>query len=138
MDFLTLVPSGCLLVANSSPLPRLALQTPCSSPQSPSALGTHVSGWGAQGRSTDCLCRSHSALPAMDQLLHSLLIAPEAPLLSQLISSPVRVLPQRQKPLLSFSSPFQRCRSHPTSSPPLFPFFFLSSYPVTWGPFLSL
>ena len=50
---------------------------------------TPVSGWGAQGCDIDYLCKSHSVLPATDQLLLFPLTAPKAPLLSQLIS-PVR------------------------------------------------
>ena len=69
----------------------------------------------------DHLCRSHSVLPATDQLLHSPAIAPEAPLLSQL---PVRGLLQMWEPLLSFSSP-----TRGTGSIPLpFLFFFSSSF----------
>ena len=42
-DFLTPIHSGCLLAANSSPLPVSALQTPCSSTQPPSApVDTHL------------------------------------------------------------------------------------------------
>ena len=66
---------------------------------------THISGWGTQGCGTDHLCRSHSVLLVTDQLLCSPLIAPEAPLLSQLISLPVRGLPQMWETLVSFSSP---------------------------------
>ena len=54
---------------------------------------THLSDCGAQGCGKDNLCRSHSVLPTTDRLLLSRLIAPEAPLLSQLISPPVRRLP---------------------------------------------
>ena len=98
---------------------------------------TLISGRGMQGCGTDCLCRSHSVLPATDQLLHSLPIASEAPLLPQLIFPQVSVLPWMQEPLLSFSYPTQGCRSHPASSPLLFPFSFPSSYPVMQGSFLS-
>ena len=44
-------------------------------------------------------------------------------------------VPRMQEPLLSFCCPSKGCRSRPTSSP-LFPFF-LSSYPVMRGSFLS-
>ena len=97
--------SGCLLADNSSPLPGSALQTPCSSTQPPSAPADTRLRLDMQGCGTDHLCRSHSVLPATDGLLHSPLIAPETPLLSQLISLPVRGLPQVWEPLVSFSSP---------------------------------
>ena len=65
---------------------------------------THVPLWDAQGCGTDHLCRSYSVLSATDQLFHAPLTASDAPLLSQLISSSVRGLPQIQEPLLCFSS----------------------------------
>ena len=65
---------------------------------------THISGWGMQGCGIGHLCRSHSVLPTTDRLLNSPPIAPKAPLLSQLISPPLRGLPQMREPLLSFSS----------------------------------
>ena len=52
----------------------------------PSPCCTHLSGWDMQGCVKDHLCKSHSVLPATDQLLRSPLIALEALLLSQLIS----------------------------------------------------
>ena len=134
-DFLTSIPSGCLRTVNRSLLPGSALQTPHFSTQPPYTLATHLSGWGTQGCGEDHLCRSHSVLPATDRLLGSPPIAPKVPLLSQLISSLVRGLPRVREPHLTFSSP-KGCRSHPTSSPLPFPFF-LSSYPVTQGSFLS-
>ena len=69
-------------------------------------LQTHVSGWGAHSCGMDHLCKSHFILPATDRLLHSPSIAPEAPLLSQLISPLVRGLPRMWEPLLSFGSPY--------------------------------
>ena len=71
----------------------------------------------------------HTVLSAKDQLFHPPPTASDSPLLSQLISLPVRGLPWMREPLLFLSSP-QACRSHPASSPLLFPFFFLSSYLV--------
>ena len=93
VDFLTLVLSGCLLAANSSPLPKFAFQTPHSSTQPPSTPVDTCLRQGMQGCGMNPLCRSHSVLPATDRLLCSPLIAPKAPLLSHLISSPVRRLP---------------------------------------------
>ena len=95
----------------------------------------HVPVWGAQGCGTDRMCRSHSVLSATDWPFHTPLTASDAPLLSQRISPSVRGRPQMWESLLCFSSP-QGCRSHPTSSPLLFPFF-LSAYLVMRGSFLS-
>ena len=66
---------------------------------------THVLGWGTQGFGMDHVHRSQSVLPAIDWSLYSPPIAPEAPLVSQLISLLVRGLPRMQEPLLSFSIP---------------------------------
>ena len=97
---------------------------------------THLPGSGEQGCGKDHLCRSHSVLPATDRLLCSLLITPEAPLLSQLISPPVRVLPWMWEPPLFFSSPpGSQVLSHFLSSS--FFLFFLSSYLFMWGSFFS-
>lgn len=41
-DPLTPIPSGCLLMANSSSRPESALQVPCSILEPPSAPATHV------------------------------------------------------------------------------------------------
>ena len=64
----TTIPSGCVLIANSSPLPRSALQTPHSSTQPPcTPVDSHLrAGLGLTG-----LCRSHFVLPATDWLLGS-------------------------------------------------------------------
>ena len=78
--------------------PQVPAPTPC-------AHWEHTLGWGAQGCDTDHLCRSHSVLPATDWLLRSPPLAPEALLLSQLISPPLMGLPWMREPLLSFNSP---------------------------------
>ena len=103
-DFLTPIPSVCLLTANSSPLTRFALQTPVPALSPHPHWQTHISGWGMQGCGMDHQYMSHSALPATDQLLHSPPIAPKVPLLFQLNFLPVRVVPLIQEPLLSFIS----------------------------------
>ena len=66
---------------------------------------THVPGQGTQDCGMDCLCRSHSVLPAKDRPFHYPLTAPVAPFLSQLISLLVRGFPHMKEPLHSFSSP---------------------------------
>ena len=83
-----------------NPLPEFALQTSSSSPHL--HQHTYVLGWGVQGYDTDHLCRSHVVLYATDLFLYSPSITLKAPLLSQLISSLVRGLPQVQahSPLL--------------------------------------
>ena len=73
-ELLTLVPSGCLLIANSNPLPEFALQTLHSSTQPLTHLRV-----GLTGHRMDHLCRSHSVLPATNWLLHSLLSTPSVP-----------------------------------------------------------
>ena len=105
VDFLPLVPSGCLFTANSSPPPGFALQSLHSSPQPPCGLGHTRPVWGVQGCGTDHLCRSHSVLSATDQPFHSPLTASDAPFLSELISPLVMGLPWMREPLPSFSSP---------------------------------
>lgn len=60
--------------------------------------------------------------------------APKAPLIPQLISLPVRELPS--SPHLQF--PTWGAGLTPTSSPLSFSFFFISSYLVKWGYFLSI
>ena len=108
---LTLVPSGCLLIANSNPLPEFALQTLHSSTQ-PLA---HISGWGTQGIAwTMCVGLTLSCLPQTGCCTLFW-----APLLSQLISLPVRELPQMWDPLLSFSRP-QGHKCLPASFPSSF------------------
>ena len=132
VELLNPVPTGCLLTANSSPLPRSALQTPRSSTQPLCApTDTHL-GLGHQGCGTDHLCRSQSVLPATDWLLHS-------PLSPQSSPSVLADLPASEglPPSSPVPAPHHGLRSHPVSSPLPFPFFFLSSYPVTWGFFLS-
>ena len=52
-------------------LPGSTLQAPRCSTQPLCALVDTVSGWGTQGCGLDHLCRSHSVLPAIDQLLGS-------------------------------------------------------------------
>ena len=96
---------SAILTANSSPLPSLLSKPQVPAPSPHPHRWTHVSGWARQGCGMDCLYNSHSVLPATDQFLHSPPIAPEAPLLSQLISPPVRGLLQMQEPLFSFSTP---------------------------------
>ena len=135
VDFLTPVPSGCLFTANSSPSTMSVLQTPCSSTQPLCAPADTSQAGGVQGCGMNHLCKSHSVLPATE-VCCSLLQALEAPLLSQLTSPLLRGLPRVWEPLLIFSSPQGR-RSRPTFSPLPFPFFFLSSYLVMWGSFLS-
>ena len=61
----------------------------------------------------------------------ALLQAPEAPLLSQLISSPMRGLPQMRKPLLFFSSPPTR-----GAGPIPLPFLFLFPSSFFWPTWL--
>lgn len=78
-----------------SPLPEFVLQISSSSPHLPQH--TNVLGWGVQGYDTDHLCRSHFVLYATDLLLYSPSITLKVPLLSQLISSLVRGLPQVQE-----------------------------------------
>ena len=64
-DFLPPIPSGCLLTPNSSPPPRLALQSPHSGTQ-PSCMLADMCIPGlsksVQGGGRDCLCRSNSVL----------------------------------------------------------------------------
>ena len=120
----TAVPSLGLLSKPHVPAPR-----PCAHQRTP------ISGWGSQGCGTDHLCRSHSVLPATDQLLHSPPTAAEAPILSQLMSPLERVFP-RCGNLSSPSAPsHQGRRSCPTSSPLPFPFFFPLSCLVMQGSF---
>ena len=70
-ELLTPVPSGCLLIGNSSPLTGSALQSPCSGTRSPSTpVDTHLR-LGHAGLGTDHLCRSHSFMPDADHFLCS-------------------------------------------------------------------
>ena len=109
-ELLSPFPSGCLCTASSSPLPRVALQTPRSSAQPlsvPLRLG-HAALW------HDRLWRSHSVLPATDGVLCSPQ-GPQSSLLSQLTSSAVRGFPGCGN-LSAASAPRQGRRSRPTSS----------------------
>ena len=108
---------SCQPTAVLSPglLSKTHLPTPSPHPH----WRTHVSGWGPQGWGMDHLCRSHSVLLATDWLLCPPPVALEAPLLSQLISPPVRGLPLIWESLLSFSSPLRG------RGPLLFPLLFL-------------
>ena len=56
------IPSGCFLIANSSPLPWSALQTPHFSTQPLSALVDMPLRLGGQGWGQHPVCRSHSVL----------------------------------------------------------------------------
>ena len=82
-----------------------------------------------------CRSRSHSVLPATDQLLYSLIVH-EAPLLSQLSPLLVRGLLWIREAFLSFSSP-PEFRSHLAFAPLPLPFS-LSSYSVIWESFFVL
>ena len=68
--------------ANSSPLPGSTLLTACFSTQPHQHWWTPVSGWGMQSYGTDNPCKSQSVLPATEQPLHFLPIAPEGPSIS--------------------------------------------------------
>ena len=56
------IPSGCFLIASSSPLPRSALQSPHFSTQPLSALADMPLRLGGQGWGQHPVCRSHSVL----------------------------------------------------------------------------
>ena len=109
-------------------IPHVPTPSPCK------YQWAHVPVWGMQGCGTYHLHKSHSVLSATDQLFHPPPRPSDAPLLSQLIS-PSGGFPTCGN--LSSSAPHKGCRFHPTSSPLLFPFFFLSSYLVMWRSFLS-
>ena len=111
-----------------SPYPLSKPHIPSLSPRQ--LWWTPISGWGEQGCGTDHLYKSHSFLPATDQLLHFPPVAPEAPILCQLISLQVRGLPQVQEPVLSFSSHTPGGQVLSVSSFLLLPFlsFILPSY----------
>ena len=114
---------GCHLTTNSSLLPGSAVQTHIPAPSPHVHPWPHISDWGNAGLCMDHLCRSHSVLPATGQLIHYS-DSPEALLLSQLISLPMRGLSHKWELLLTFNSP------HPGVPCPLLPlhFFFLSSF----------
>ena len=110
-----------------SPNPMFQHTAPVPTSGHPSQAGVHR----AVAR-TICVGLTLSCLP--QTCCWALLQTPEDPLLSQLISPPVRGLTQMQEHLLTFSSPpGVQVLSCFLSS--FFPFF-LSSYPVMWGPFL--
>lgn len=134
-ELLTPIPSGFLLTANISPLSQSVLQTLHSSISPSQHWWLPISGWGAQGCGMNHLCRSHSILPSTDRSFHSPLTAPYALLLPQLTYPSVRKLP-RYRNFTTLSAP-----PHRGTGPTLLPLYFfslhLSSYPVTWGSFLS-
>ena len=74
VELLTPVPSGCLFIANSCPLPGSMLQNPLSRPSPPLQQETHDSGQGVQDCGTDHVCSSYFVLPSTDHLLRSLLM----------------------------------------------------------------
>ena len=84
--FPSFFPSGHLPAVNSSPHPRITLQSPCSSSQPCAHQWTCVPVWSTYGHDTHCLCVSHSIQTVTDHLLHLPLIASNASLLFQPIS----------------------------------------------------
>ena len=104
-DFLTPIPSGRLLTANSNPLPRLALQTPRSSTQPLSALVDtclrlwHAGLWHRPSVKVSLCPACHTLVGVLSSN------TPEAPLLFQQNSPLVRGFSWMREPLLSFSSP---------------------------------
>ena len=120
--FLTPIPSGHFCTANSCPLPRPTLLTPSSGTQPCQHWWTPPQAWARRAMSwTVCVSLTLSCL---SWLLHFPPIAPEAPLLSQLISLPVRG-PPRCYNLFSFSVPQQGWESYPISSFLFLPFLLL-------------
>ena len=119
-----------------SPQPTLVLRacSPIPTHQLPAPLHTSecTSKSRAPRATVQTVCISHPVPFATDQLLHPLLTASDASLLSQSISPLERGFPQTWESILYFSSPTLGCRSRPASSLPPSSFFFLS-YPVMQG-----
>ena len=116
-------------------LPCICSPNPMFQHPTPVHNGGHLSQAGAcrAVAQTICVGLTLSCLPQAGCC--ALLRAPKAPLLSQLISPPVRGLPWMQESLLSFRSPpGVQVLTRFLSS---FFSLFLSSYPVMQGSFLS-
>lgn len=112
-DPLTPIPSGCLLMANSSSRPESALQVPCSTLEPPSAPATHVQAG---------VCRAVAQTIRVGLFLLTGGYARGAPFVS--CPSPLCLLSQsgRASSDACLSSALPHCSSYPVSSP-LSPFF---------------
>ena len=112
-DPLTPIPSGCLLMANSSSRPESALQVPCSTLEPPSAPATHVQ---------TGVCRAVAQTIRVGLFLLTGGYARGAPFVS--CPSPLCLLSQsgRASSDACLSSAPPHCSSYPVSSP-LSPFF---------------
>ena len=116
---LTPIPSGCFLIANYSPLPGSALQTPHFRTQLFFFIGGHACTAGWAGLAS-VPCVQLSLCPAVTPWLPCSLLTENETLLLSKLTSPSEGLPPIWRPLLSFISP-QGFRPEPSSSPLPFP-----------------
>ena len=128
MELLTPVPSGCLFTANSCPFPGFTLQNPLSSTQPPSQQVAQDPGRNVQSCGVDHVCSSYFVLPSTDHSLCSPLIPRRS------FSVPDDFPIMREFFLSVGTSPHLQL---PARLAGLFYFFFLSSYLVVRGFFLS-